>query len=100
MSYKSYYPVNPARRVAYLLDRPHQPCESCGLALVVLFLRIDSLCAMSAQVTWGASFDLVTGILLFCVLLGFCSTWDGPGLELITGIPTRHPFFGSKSKPV
>ena len=74
MSYKSYYPVSPARRVAYLLDKPRQPCESCGLALVVSFLRIDSLRAMSAHVTWGAWFDLVTGILLFRVLLGFGST--------------------------
>ena len=95
MSYKSYYPVNPARRVVYLWDKSYQPCESCGLALVVLFLRIDSLCAMSAQVTWGASFDLVTGIVLFHVLLGFGSTWDEPDLELIMGDPNtpQNPNF-------
>ena len=62
MSYNSYYPVSPARRVAYLLDMPRQPYESaCGLALVVSFLRIDSLRAMSAQVTWGTWFGLVIG---------------------------------------
>ena len=83
MSYKSYYLVSPARRMAYLLDVPHQPYESCGLALVV------SLRAMSAQVTWGTWFDSVTGILLFCVLLGFDSTWDGPDLELIMGDPNN-----------
>ena len=87
MSYQSYYPVNPARRMAYLLDMPRQPCESCGLVLVVSVLRIDSLHAMSAQVTWGTWFYLVTGILLFCVLLGSGSTWDGPDLELIMGDP-------------
>ena len=32
-------------------------------------------------------FDLVTGILLFRVLTGFGSTWDGPDLELIMGDP-------------
>ena len=78
MSYKSYYPVSPAKRVAYLLNAPRQPCEYCGLALVVLLLRIGSVRAMSAQVTWGTWFDLVTGILLFRVLLGVGSTWDGP----------------------
>ena len=87
MSYKSYYPVNPARRVTYLWDRPYKPYESCGLALVVSFLRTDSLSTMSAQDTWGAWFDLVTGILLFRVLLGLGSTWDGPDLELIMGDP-------------
>ena len=87
MSYQSYYPVNPARRMAYLLDMPRQPCESCGLVLVVSVLRIDSLHAMSAQVTWGAWFDFVTGILLFRALLGFGSTWDGPDFELIVGDP-------------
>ena len=87
MSYISYYLVSPARRVAYLLDVPRQPYESCGLALVVLFLRIDSLRAMSAQVTWGAWFGLVIGILLFRVLLGFGSTWGSPDLELIIGDP-------------
>ena len=87
MSYKSYYPVNPARRVAYLRDRPYEPYESCGLAVVVSFLRIDSLRTMSAQDTWGAWFDLVTGILLFRVLLRFGSTWDSPDLELIMGDP-------------
>ena len=89
MSYTSYYPVSPAIRVAYLLDMPRQPCESCGLVLVVSVLRIDSLHAMSAQVTWGAWFDFVTGILLFRALLGFGSTWDGPDLELIMGDPNR-----------
>ena len=87
MSYKSYYPVNPVRRVAYLRDRPYEPYESCGLALVVPFLRIDSLHTMSEQDTWGTWFDLVTGILLFHVLSGFGSTWDGPDLELITEDP-------------
>ena len=48
----------------------------------MLFLVIDSLCAMSAQVTWGTWFGLVIGILLFRVLLGFGSTWDGPDLDL------------------
>ena len=74
MSYRSYYPVSSVRRVAYLLDMPRQPHESCGLALVVSFLRIDSLHAMSAEVTWGTWFGLVIGILLFRVLLGFGST--------------------------
>ena len=76
MSYRLYYPVSPARRVAYLMDMPRQPYESCGLELVVSFLRIDSLRAMSAQVTWGTYFGLVIGILLFRVLLllGFGST--------------------------
>ena len=60
--------------MAYLLDRPRQPCESCGLALVVSFLCIDSLRAISAQVTWEEKFGLVIGILLFRVLLGFGST--------------------------
>ena len=73
MSYKSYYLVSPARRLAYLLDMPRQPNESCGLALVVSFLCIDSLRAMSTHVTWGTWFGLVTGILLFRVLLGFGS---------------------------
>ena len=92
MSYKLYYPVSPARRMAYLLDMPRQPYESaCGLALVVSFLRIDSLRALSAQDTWGTLFDLVTDILLFRVLLGFGSTWDGPDLELIMGDPNRPP---------
>ena len=40
---------------------------------------------MSAQNTWGTWFDLVTGILLFRVLLGSGSAWDGLGLELIMG---------------
>ena len=88
MSYKSYHSVNPARRVAYLLDMPRQPYKYCGLALVVSFLHIDSLRAMSAQVTWGTWFGLVIGILLFRVLLGFDSTWDGPDLELIMGDPS------------
>ena len=30
---------------------------------------------------------VVIGILLFLVLLGFGSTWDGPDLELIMGDP-------------
>ena len=30
----------------------------------------------------GRGFDLVTGILLLLVLLGFDSTWDGPDFEL------------------
>ena len=79
--------INPARRVAYLRDRPYEPYEPCGLTLVVSFLRIDSLRIMSAQDTWGAWFDSVTGILLFRVLLGFGSTWDGHDLELIVGDP-------------
>ena len=87
MSYKSHYPVSPARRVAYLLDMPRQPHEYYGLALVVSFLRIDSLRAMSTQVTWRTWFGLVIGILLFRALLGFGSTWDGPDLELIMGGP-------------
>ena len=71
MSYKLYYPVSPARRVAYLLDAPRQPCESCGLAIVVSFFLIGSLRAMSAQITWGTWIGLVIGILSFRVLLGF-----------------------------
>ena len=74
MSYKLYYLVSPARRVAYLLDAPRQPSESCGLALVVSFLRIDPLRAISAQFTWGTWCGVVIGILLFRVLLGFGST--------------------------
>ena len=85
MSYKSYYSVNPARRVAYLWDRPYEPYESCGLALGMSFLRIDSLRTMSAQDTWGAWFGLVTSILLFRVLIEFGSTWDSPDLELTMG---------------
>ena len=38
MSYKLYYPANPARRVAYLRDRSRKSYEYCGLALVVSFL--------------------------------------------------------------
>ena len=74
MSYTSHYLVNLAKQVAYLLDMPRQPYESCGLPLVVSFLCINSLRTMSAQVTWGTWFDLVTGIVLFHVLLGFGST--------------------------
>ena len=66
---------------------PHQPSESCGLAIVVSFFCIGSLRAMSAQVTWGTWFGLVIGILSFCVLLGFGSTLDGPDLELVMGDP-------------
>ena len=85
-----YYPASPARRVAYLLDMPRQPDESCGLAIVVSFFRIGSSRAISAHVTWGAWFGLVIGILVFRVLLWFGSTWDVPDLELIIGDPNRH----------
>ena len=43
MSYKLYYLVSPARWLAYLLDMSRQPYGSCGLALVMSFLRIDAL---------------------------------------------------------
>ena len=90
MSCKSYYLVSPARRVAYLLDAPRQPYEYCGLAIVVSVLRIGSLRAMFVQVTWGTWFGLVIGILLFRVLLGFGSTWDGPDSEMIMGDPNNE----------
>ena len=73
MSYKSYYPVSPARRVAYLLDAPRQPSEYCGLTIVVLFFRVGSLRAMSGQVTWGTWFGLVMGMVSFRALLRFGS---------------------------
>ena len=81
--------------MAYLWVSPYEPYESYGLAVVVSFLRIDFLRTMSAQDTWGTWFDLVTGILLFRVLLGFDSTWDGPDLELIMGDPNtpQNPNF-------
>ena len=64
----------------------------------VLAVCIDFLRTMSAQETW---FGLVTGILLFLVLLGLGSVWEGPDILLCMqdGIPHDNLLFCLTPRP-
>ena len=86
MSY--IYLSRSALQVWWKIVYTYFPDKSCGGEPVVEFLCIGFLRTQSSQETW---FGLVTGILLFLVLLRFGSIWEGPTSESCLEVPnTQH----------